>query len=125
METEGKELKMVFECKDEFLISLAEKNNLDMDKFLSAYLIMGEQFLLLLHAFEGQDLHVPSKRKLSAPSLHNILFIEDDEEKYCDYVKGNVITKNDVDYVVIAKERKILNHIYIPVIKEENVGDLA
>lgn len=116
---------MIFESNDKFLVSLAERNNLDMDKFLSAYLIMGEQFLLLLHVFEGQDLHVPSKRRLSAPSLHNILFIEDDEEKYKDYVKGNVITEGDVDYVVVSQERKVLNHTYIPVIKEEEVGDLA
>ena len=116
---------MIFKCDDKFLVSLAEKNNLDMDKFLSAYLIMGEQFLLLLHVFEGQDLHIPSKRRLSAPSLHNIFFIEDDEEKYKDYVAGNVITENDVDYVVVAKEKRILNHIYIPVIKEEESGDLV
>ena len=114
---------MIFQKdNDKLLTSIAVKNNLDMDKVISGYLIMGEQFLMLLHVFEGQELKVPSKRRLSSPSLKNIEFIEDDERKYAEYQKSDVIDLNDREYIVIDCEKKYLNHWYIPVmeLKEEH-----
>lgn len=102
---------------DSFLLALALKNNLDMDTVISGYLIMGDQFQMLLNVFEGKELKVPSKRRLSSPSLRNIRFIEDDERKFQDYVKGNIIILNDKDYEVVDVEKKILNHWYVPVVE--------
>ena len=107
---------------DLLLTNLAIKNNLDMDKLLSGYLIMGDQFLFLLHVFEGCELHIPSKRRLSSLSLHNIQLIEDDNRIYADYTKGNYVDYNNEDYIVVSDERKILNHWYLPVIKEVSDG---
>jgi len=104
---------------DKFLASLAIKNNVDMDKILSAYLILGENVSLILHIFEGCDLHIPSERKLGNGTLHNIKFIEDDARKYSDYKKGEYINLEDKSYKVVAPEKKILNHWYVPVIEEE------
>ena len=112
---------MVFhKNNDKFLASLAARNNIDMDKLLSGYLIMGEQFLFLLHVFEGSVLNIPSKRKLCSPSLHNIQFIEDDENNYKDYKKNDILTYKDRDYIVVNSEKKILNHWYLPVILDED-----
>ena len=111
---------------DTFLSSLAVKNNLDMDKLLSAYLKMGEKFLFLLHVFEGCELHIPSKRRLCSPSLYNIQFIEDDNKDYEDYKKGDIICYKENSYKIVSNETKILNHWYLAVIpytdkKEEGV----
>ena len=105
---------------DNLLASLAIKNNLDMDKVIAGYLILGEQFLLWMHIFEGQDLHIPSKRRLCSPSLRNVHFIEDDERKYAEYEKDDVIDYGDDEWIVIDCEKKVLNHYYIPVIKSES-----
>jgi len=110
---------------DTFLASLAIKNNLDMDKLLSGYLIMGEKWLLLMHVFEGCVLKIPSKRRLSSPSLYNIHYIEDDERVYGDYKRNDVLTYKDVDYIVVAEEKKVLNHWYLPVIHEEDNNEAA
>ena len=108
---------MVFKKDDELLMGIAVKNNLDMDKVISGYLIMGEQFLIMLHVFEGQELKVPSKRRLCSPSLRNIRFIEDDERIYEDYAKGQIIEKGDREFTVIDREKKLLNHWYVPVME--------
>ena len=110
---------MIFQKEDAMLASIAIKNNLDMDKVIAAYLIMGNQFPLLLHVFEGQEIRVPSKRKLCSPSLRNIMFIEDDERKYSSYEKDDVIDIEDNKYVVVDKEKKFLNHWYVPVLRVE------
>lgn len=108
---------------DKMLMNLALKNNLDMDKVLSAYLITGDLFFMLLHVFEGQDLHVPSKRRLNAANLHNIEFLEDDKREYKDYEKYDSIEKDGKFYTVISEERKILNHWYLPIILSEVIKD--
>lgn len=109
---------MIFQKQgDELLTSIALKNNLDMDKVISAYLILGDDMLMLMHIFEGQTLNIPSKRRLSCANLHNILFIEDDERRYSDYKKKEVLEYKGDEYCVVAPESKLLNHYYIPVIK--------
>jgi hypothetical protein len=109
---------MIFQKRDDkLLIDLAVKNNMDMDKVISAYLICGKDAVMLLHCFEGQDIHIPSKRKLNALNLSNISYIEDDELKYRDYVKGNVIEIGDKEYKVVSAEKRILNHYYLPVVE--------
>lgn len=111
---------MVFhKNNDSFLASLAVKNNLDMDKLLSGYLIMGEQFMFLLHVFEGCDLHIPSKRRLCSPSLYNMKFIEDDNHLYKDYKRNDRIIYNDIEYRIESSEKKVLNHWYLPVVPVE------
>ena len=45
------------------------------------------------------------------------LFIEDDERRYSDYKKKEVLEYKGDEYCVVAQERKLLNHYYIPVIK--------
>lgn len=108
---------MIFKNADELLASIAIKNKLDTDKVIAGYLIMGEQFPLLLHVFEGQELHIPSKRRLCSPSLKNIKFIEDDENKYINYEKDDVIDIDEREFVVVDKEKKFLNHWYVPVME--------
>lgn len=108
---------MTFETNNELLINLSVKNHLDLDKVIAGYLVAGDEFLILLNIFEGQTLNIPSSRKLNAPCLQNIHLIEDDERKYKDYVKSNIIDYNDKEYKVINVERKILNHWYIPVVE--------
>jgi len=107
---------MIFQKEnDKALAYLAVKNNMDMESIISAYLIMGDKFQILLQMFEGRELKIPSKRKLNIPNLNNIQFIEDDERKYSDYVKGNVVTIGDDDYMILSSEKKVLNHYYLPV----------
>ena len=101
------------------LLNLAVKNNLDMDKVLSAYLIAGDLSFMLLHVFEGQNIHIPSKRRLNAMNLRNIEFIEDDKQIYKDYEKYDSIEYKGKWYSVISEEKKVLNHYYIPVIAKE------
>lgn len=108
---------------DELLCSLATRNRIDLDKVISAYLITGEQLLMLLHIFEGQTLTIPSKRRLNCANLHNILFIEDDERKCADYQKKQILTYKDEDYIVVSEEKKVLNHYYLPVIKEDTLEE--
>lgn len=111
---------------DEMLLNLAQKNNVDMDRVLSAYLVCGDQLFMLLHIFEGQDLHIPSKRRLNAANAHNIHFIEDDKRKFADYEKYDSLKYKGIWYNVVAEEKKILNHWYIPVIEstgEEDGGE--
>lgn len=108
---------------DELLCSLATRNRVDLDKVISAYLITGEQLLMLLHIFEGQTLNIPSKRRLNCANLHNILFIEDDERKYADYQKKQILTYKDVEYIVVSEEKKVLNHYYLPVIREDTLEE--
>lgn len=108
---------------DEMLLNLAVKNNTDMDRILSAYLVCGDQLFMLLHIFEGQDLHIPSKRKLNAANAHNIHFIEDDERKYADYEKYDSLKYDGQWYNVVAEERRILNHYYIPVIESGETSE--
>lgn len=115
---------MIFQKQgDELLTSIAIKNNLDMDKMISAYLILGEDMLMLMHIFEGQTLDIPSKRRLSCANLHNILFIEDDERKYSDYKKKQILEYKGVEYCVVAPERKLLNHYYVSVIPLDVLED--
>ena len=104
---------------DEMLLNLAIKNNLDMDKVLAAYLITGDMFFMLLHVFEGQDLHIPSKRKLNAANLKNIEFIEDDKRHFADYEKYDCLEYKGNMYSVICEEKRILNHWYLPVVLSE------
>ena len=111
---------------DEMLLNLAQKNNVDMDRILSAYLVCGDQLFMLLHIFEGQDLHIPSKRRLNAANAHNIHFIEDDKREFADYEKYDSLKYKGEWYNVVAEEKKILNHWYIPVIEsigEEDAGE--
>ncbi len=111
---------MVFKKQnDELMLSLAVRNNMDLDKVLSAYLISGDDFFMLLHVFEGQSLKIPSKRRLCAANLHNIHYIEDDERKFSDYNKGEILEYKGKEYNVVSSEKKILNHYYIPVIESE------
>jgi len=111
---------MIFKKEnDELMLSLAVKNGMDIDKVISAYLIAGDDFFMLLHVFEGQTLKVPSKRRLCAANIHNIHYIEDDKRLYADYVKGDVIDYKGTEYTVIAGEKKVINHYYIPVIESE------
>lgn len=115
---------MIFQKQgDELLTSIAIKNNLDMDKVISAYLILGEDMLMLMHIFEGQTLNIPSKRRLSCANLHNILFIEDDERRYSDYKKKQILEYKGVEYCVVAPERKLLNHYYVSVIPLDVLED--
>lgn len=115
---------MIFQKQgDELLTSIAIKNNLDMDKMISAYLILGEDMLMLMHIFEGQTLNIPSKRRLSCANLHNILFIEDDERRYSDYKKKQILEYKGVEYCVVAPERKLLNHYYVSVIPLDVLED--
>lgn len=88
---------------------------------LSAYLITGDMLFMLLHVFEGQNLKVPSKRRLNALNLHNIQFIEDDKQLYKDYEKYDSLEYKGKMYSVISEEKKLLNHYYIPVIPTEDV----
>lgn len=116
---------MVFSKQnDKLMASLAFKNNMDMDKVLSAYLITGNQFFMLLHALEGQTIKIPSKRRLTAANLNNIYFIEDDKREYADYERYDCIEKDGEMYSVISEEKRILNHYYIPVIRAEEVKDI-
>lgn len=115
---------MIFQKNgDELITSLAVRNNMDIDKVISAYLITGDQLLMLLHIFEGQTLTIPSKRRLGCANLHNVLFIEDDKQLYKDYEKKQILEYKGEEYVVVNKERKILNHYYLPVIKEETLEE--
>lgn len=111
---------------DKMLLNLAQKNNIDMDRILSAYLVCGDRLFMLLHIFEGQDLHIPSKRRLNAANAHNIHFIEDDKREFADYEKYDSLFYKGEWYNVVAEEKKILNHWYIPVIEstgEEDGGE--
>ena len=111
---------MIFKKQnDKLMASLAVRNNMDIDKVLSAYLITGDDFFMLLHIFEGQTLKIPSKRRLCAANLHNIKYIEDDKQLFSDYKKGEIIEYKDKEYTVVSSEKKILNHYYIPVIESE------
>ena len=109
---------------DELMLNLAVKNKMDMDKIISAYLVAGDEFFMLLHIFEGQTLKVPSKRRLNAMNAHNIKFIEDDERKYRDYKKKEYLEYNGESYIVVSEEKKLLNHYYIPVIPEDVVEEI-
>ena len=111
---------MIFKKEnDALMLELALKNNIDLDKVISAYLVTGDAFFMLLHIFEGQTLKIPSKRRLGAANLHNILFIEDDKRQFADYEKKQYLEYKGESYVVVAPEKKLLNHYYLPVIKEE------
>ena len=110
---------MMFKTNDEMIIGLAVKNNMDMDKVVAAYLISGDQFFMLLHALEGQDIKIPSERRLCMSNLNNIRYIEDDERKYSDCDRLDVVIKDDKSWSVVAKEKKVLNHWYLPVIEVE------
>ena len=111
---------MIFQKQnDDLMLNLAIKNNLDIDKVLSAYLITGDDFFMLLHIFEGQTLKVPSKRRLCVANMHNIKYIEDDKKIYADYVKGDIIDYKGTEYTVVAPEKRVINHYYIPVIESE------
>ena len=110
---------MVFRNSDKFLAALAVRNNLDIEQVIAGYLIMGEQFHLLLHVFEGKDIHIPSKRRLSSPSLHNVRYIEDDGRKYDGVRRYDDVSYDGKVYVAISEERKFLNHWYLPVIPKE------
>lgn len=110
---------MIFQKDDELVLKLAAKNNMDMDRIVSAYLVADDCVLPLLHIFEGQTLRIPSSRKLNGMNLNNILFIEDDERRFFDYKKGQILTYKDEDYVVLNSEKKVLNHYYLPVKKDE------
>ena len=113
---------MIFKKEnDELLLNLAIKNKVDMDKILSAYLVSGDQLFMLLHIFEGQDLHIPSQRRLNAANAHNIHFIEDDERQYADYERYDSLEYKGQWYNVVAEEKRILNHYYIPVIKSGEI----
>lgn len=91
---------------------------MDLDRVISAYLVTGDEFLILLHMFEGQTLTIPSERRLGVANLYNVQFIEDDERRFSDYKKKEILEYNNESYVVVAPEKKILNHYYLPVIKE-------
>ena len=108
---------------DNLFASLALKNNMDLDKVVSAYLVTGDAFLILLHIFEGQTLNIPSERRLGVANLHNIQFIEDDKQEFADYKKKQILEYNNESYVVVAPEKKFLNHYYLPVIKEESLKE--
>ena len=84
------------------LLNLALKNNIDMDRVLSAYLICGDQLFMLLHVFEGQDLHIPSKRRLNAANAHNIHFIEDDKREFADYEKYDRTTMSTLELLYVG-----------------------
>ena len=107
--------------KDDVLLNLAQKNNLDMDRVCAAYLTVGDDIFMLLHILEGQTIDIPSKKRLSAANAHNIHFIEDDKLEYKDYEKYDCIEKDGKMWSVIAEEKKILNHWYIPVIESTEV----
>ena len=108
---------------DKLFASLAIKSKMDIDKAIAAYLVTGDAFLILLHMFEGQTLNIPSERRLGTENLHNIQFIEDDKRQFADYDKKQILEYKGNSYVVVAKERKFLNHYYLPVIQEKTIGD--
>lgn len=110
---------MTFKNNDSFFMTMAIKNNLDIDAVIAAYLIMGEQFQILLNVFEGHDIHIPSRRRLSSPSLHNVFFIEDDSREYEDFDRLDEVRYKEKTYIVVSKEKKLLNHWYLPVIPKE------
>ena len=111
---------MVFsKDRDELITALAVRNRMDMDRIISCYLVAGDDLFVLLRILEGQTVTVPSKRRLNCASLHNIRFIEDDDGKYGDVVKGDWINFNGEDYVAVSGEKKVLNHCYLPVAKED------
>lgn len=118
---------MIFQTSenDKLYLSLAIKNNMDLDKVISAYLVTGDEFLILLHMFEGQTLNIPSERRLGVANLYNIQFIEDDKKQFSDYEKKQILEYKGETYEVIAPEKKLLNHYYLPVkkIKEESVEE--
>ena len=106
---------------DVMLMNLAVKNNLDMDKVLSAYLVTGDLCFMLMHIFEGQNIHIPSKIRLNAANLKNMEFIEDDKRLYKDYDRYDPVEYKGQEYTVIAEEKKVLNHWYLPVVLSEAV----
>lgn len=113
---------MIFsKLNDELLLNIAQKNNMDLDRVCAAYLTVGDNIFMLLHELEGQKITIPSKKRLSAANAHNIHFIEDDEHQYIDYEKYDCIEKDGKMWSVIAEEKKILNHWYIPVIETTEV----
>ena len=118
---------MIFQTSenDKLYLSLAIKNNMDLDKVISAYLVTGDEFLILLHMFEGQTLNIPSERRLGVANLYNIQFIEDDKKQFSDYEKKQILEYEGKTYEVIASEKKLLNHYYLPVkkIEEESVEE--
>ena len=114
---------MIFKKEnDELLMALAVKNDMDMDKVISAYLITGDMSFLLMRVFEGQTVKFPSKRRLGTANLHNIHFIEDDERLFKDYDKYDEIEYDGKTWTVVSAEKKLLNHWYIPVM-EATDGD--
>ncbi len=108
---------------DKLLTSLGIKNNIDLDKLISAYLIVGDDLAMLLHIFEGQTITFPSKRRLGCMNLHNINFIEDDDKMFSDYKRKQIVEYKGKEYTVIAEEKKILNHYYLPVVPLEEDKD--
>ncbi|MBP5422710.1 MAG: hypothetical protein J6Y78_09750 [Paludibacteraceae bacterium] len=98
---------------DEIVADFALKNGLDMEQVLASYLIMGDNLFYIAKLLEGKDIHVPSKAKFNGLN-RKIYFLEDDERKYAMIEKGTIIHLDRGDYKVIASEKKILNHYYLP-----------
>ena len=70
---------MVFTDEENALASFTSmKSGVDQDKLISAYIIAGDALFYLLKIFEGQEINVPSARKLNMAKAHEIFFIEDD-----------------------------------------------
>ena len=108
---------------DRFLMDMAARNELDPDKMTAAWLILGDDLFVLLRLFEGQTLKVPSKRRLNFARKNSAFFIEDDKRKWRDWKKGEYLEYDDKSYLVLAPERKILNHWYIPVVDEDSLDE--
>lgn len=119
--TNGGDINMVFQSKDNSQASfIAMKQNVNSDKLISAYLIAGDSLFYLMKLFEGQNIEVPSNRKLNVAKSYNVQFIEDDERIYSEYNVKDVIEHNGKEYSVVAAEKQILNHYYIAVEEVNN-----
>ena len=114
---------MTFGGNDGLMAALAVKNNLDTDRVMACYLVAGDDLFWLMRILEGQTVTVPSKRRLGCANLHNVRFLEDDERKYSELVRRDEVEEDGKAWTVVGKERKILNHWYLPVTEEEDEED--
>ena len=113
---QGGDRDMIFSDRENVLASFtAMKPGIDQDKLISAYLIAGDALFYLLKMFEGQEINVPSARKLNMAKAREIFFIEDDKREYANCEVRDIIEYQDKTWEVAAVEKRILNHYYIAV----------
>ena len=113
---QGRNKNMVFTDEENALASFTSmKSGVDQDKLISAYIIAGDALFYLLKIFEGQEINVPSARKLNMAKAHEIFFIEDDKREYANCEMKDIVEYENKLWEVAAKEKKILNHYYVAV----------